>query len=367
MDPCLTPRHRRGGNGNRRPGAARHEMHTRRLGRLSGTTAERLLDGGDGPSPLPELLAAATAPATAAELRGESAARAAFRSSTRPAPLPDDLRRRSTVRVTTSIMIAKAIAAIALTAGTAGSIALATTATPADLPARTTSESAAADDAASSSPVLAAPTPTGAALADPDGADDAAAGDEPGRSGSAGTAARTTPEAKASHSTGLCRASSNITTIDHPGKAAGSPAFAGLDCDDADARADDSRRRGHAARRAAPPLRPANPRSGPASPTTPAARRTTTDTEDTAESPARRSITGAPRRQRASAASRRSIARTADPLQTRRAVRRRYSQSRTVPPVPWSYRAASAARSWSSAATRSGSPAMLRYAAIVGP
>ena len=83
--------------------------------------------------PLPQLLAAASAPATATELRGESAARAAFRSSMHPAPLPDDLPRRSTVRVTTSIMIAKAIAAIALTAGTAGSIALATTATPADL------------------------------------------------------------------------------------------------------------------------------------------------------------------------------------------------------------------------------------------
>ena len=54
-------------------------MHTRRLDRLSGTAAQRLLDGGDGPPPLPQLLAAATAPATPAELRGESAARAAFR------------------------------------------------------------------------------------------------------------------------------------------------------------------------------------------------------------------------------------------------------------------------------------------------
>ena len=90
----------------------------------------------------------ATAPATAAELRGELVARAAFRSSTCSAPLPDDLRRRRPGRVTTSIMIAKAIAAIALTAGTAGSIALATTASPADSPARTTSQSA-ADDVAS--------------------------------------------------------------------------------------------------------------------------------------------------------------------------------------------------------------------------
>ena len=85
----------------------------------------------------------------------------------------------------------------------------------------------------------------------------------------AGTAARTTPEAKAPHPTGLCRASSNITTIDHPGKAADSPAFVGLDCTDADARADDAdaaaTRRG-----AARPLLPATPSSGPASPTTPA-------------------------------------------------------------------------------------------------
>ena len=60
-------------------------MHTRRLGRLAGATAQRLLDGGDGPSPLPQLLAAATAPATAAELRGEAAARVAFgRRRTQP-------------------------------------------------------------------------------------------------------------------------------------------------------------------------------------------------------------------------------------------------------------------------------------------
>ena len=205
-------------------------MHSRRLGRLSGATAERLLDGGDGPSPLPELLAAATAPATAAELRGESVARAAFRSSTRPAPLPDDVRRRHPVRVTTSIMIAKAIAAIALTAGTAGGIALATTATPADAPARTTSDSA-ARDAASSSPVLTTPT-IGATPADPDEATDAATGDESGRSGSAGPAARTAPEAKASHPPGLCGASSNNATSDDTDKAADPR------CTDADAPAD---------------------------------------------------------------------------------------------------------------------------------
>ncbi len=267
------------------------------------------------------------------------------------------------MRITTSIMIAKAIAAIALTAGTAGGIALATSATPADLPARTTSESAATDDAASSSLVLAAPTPTGAALADPDGADDAAVADEPGRSGSAGTAARTTPEAKAPHSTGLCRASSNITTLDHPGKAAGSPAFVGLDCDDADARADDA---DAAATR--PTVAPGNPEQRTGKPDDAGRATDDTDTEDTADEPGSAADHGArPRRHRASAVGRGASPGRLTPLQTRRAVRRRYSQSRTVPPVPWSYRAASAARSLSSAATRSGSPAMLRYAAIVGP
>ena len=122
-------------------------MHTRRFGRLSGATAQRLLDGGDGPPPLPQLLAAATAPATAAELRGESAARAAFRSSMHSAPLPHDIPRRTPVHATSSIIIAKVIAAITLTASTAGGIALATTSTPADPHARTTSESTATGDA----------------------------------------------------------------------------------------------------------------------------------------------------------------------------------------------------------------------------
>ena len=130
--PLSDPRHRRGSNGNRRPGAARHEMHNRRFGRLTGATAQRLLDGGDGPPPLPQLVAAVTAPATAAELRGEAAARAAFRSSTHAAPLSPDIPRRAPVRVTSSVIIAKVIAAITLTAGTAGGIALAATSTPAD-------------------------------------------------------------------------------------------------------------------------------------------------------------------------------------------------------------------------------------------
>jgi hypothetical protein len=180
---------------------------------MSGATAKRLLDGGAGPAPLPQLLAAAAAPATAAELHGEVAALAGFRSSVHSAPLPDDPTWRSRVRVTSSIMVVKAIAAIALTAGTAGGIALATTATPAGPQAETTSESAVR--------VAAAPSPrsrqsTGDA---PDGSADTLVGP----TGGAGTAVRRTPEAEAPRPTGPCRATSNVA-------AAQSPAFGDLSC-----------------------------------------------------------------------------------------------------------------------------------------
>jgi hypothetical protein len=246
-------------------------MHTRRLDRLSGATAQRLLDGGDGPPPLPQLLAAATAPATPAELRGESAARAAFRTSAHSAPLPHP--RRSTVRTTTTIIVAKAIAAIALTASTAGSIALATTSTPADPHARTMSESAATGAAASPSLVVTTPTPTGAALDDSDATADALAAEPSGRPGSAGTAARTTPEAKAPHPTGLCRASSKIAT-DHPGKAGASPAFADLRCADADADTDATRPTGR------PSVAPGNPDRRTGKPDTAGRPEDGTDTEN---------------------------------------------------------------------------------------
>ena len=55
------------------------------------------------------------------------------------------------------------------------------------------------------------------------------------RHDSADATARTTPAARAAHPTGLCRASSNIATDDHAGKAAESPAFTDVDCADADA------------------------------------------------------------------------------------------------------------------------------------
>ena len=144
---------------------------------------------------------------------------------------------------------------------------------------------------------------------------DAAAADEPGRSGSAGTAARTTPEAKAPHPTGLCRASSNITTIDHPGKAADSPAFADLSCTDDDAAGDDG---ADGEGRRAPGGRPtvahrATPSSGPASPTTPGARGTTPTATTQPRSPARPAM-GPPRTPTPrTAVGRASTGRTADP------------------------------------------------------
>jgi hypothetical protein len=196
------------------------------------------------------------------------------------------------VRVTTSIMIAKAIAAIALTAGTAGGIALATTATPADSPARPASESAAADDAAASSLVFTTPTPIGAALTDLDGTAHAAAADESGRSGGAGTTARTTPEAKTPHPTGLCRAPSNIASDGHPGKAADSPAFADLSCDDdaaagdgdggADGADGDAAAAGPAGRPSAPP---GNPEHRTGKPDDAGRATDDTDGDDTAKKP----------------------------------------------------------------------------------
>ncbi len=213
-------------------------MHTRRFGRLTGATAQRLLDGGDGPPPLPQLVAAATAPATAAELRGEAAARAAFRSSTHAAPLSPDIPRRTPVRVTSSVIIAKVIAAITLTAGTAGGIALATTSTPADPQARAISETTATGDAAPSL-VITSPTSTGA-LDDPenldgsDGTADALAAEAPDTAGGAdGAVAVATPSPKAPHPTGRCRALTNLSEDGQAGKATESPAFTDLSCGEA--------------------------------------------------------------------------------------------------------------------------------------
>jgi len=232
-------------------------MHTRRFGPLSGATAKRLLDGGDGPPPLPQLLAAVAAPATAAELRGEAVARAAFRSSTHSAPLPHDIPRRTSVHATSSIIIAKVIAAITLTASTAGGIALATTSTPDDPHARTTSESTTTGDAAPSL-VIASPTPTGS-LDDPEdlagfaeAAGTPAAGD-PDRADDADDAVRATPSPKPVHPTGRCRALTNISEDGQAGKATASPAFTDLDCTQTDTAAEPTRPTGR------PDVAPGNP------------------------------------------------------------------------------------------------------------
>jgi hypothetical protein len=98
--------------------------------RLSRAAAERLLEGQDGPTPLAQLLAAAASPGTATELRNEHVARAAFSSSASSHPLmaasPRNTRRRAATF--SRVMVAKAVAAIALTAG-AGGVAIAATGT----------------------------------------------------------------------------------------------------------------------------------------------------------------------------------------------------------------------------------------------
>jgi hypothetical protein len=117
--------------GHHTPGSRHHRGHGVAL---SGSAARRLLDGDDdGPSPLPQLLAAATAPATAAELRGEAAARAAFRYSTHDAPAVLRGPRTARLKTTAAIVTAKIIAAVAITAGTAGGVALATNSYSANL------------------------------------------------------------------------------------------------------------------------------------------------------------------------------------------------------------------------------------------
>ena len=98
---------------------------------LSRSATDRLLDGGTGPEPLRQLLAAAAAPAQADELGGEQAARLAFATSVGSRPLPDVATHNPARRTRTLswIVAAKAVAAIALTAG-AGGVAVAATSSP---------------------------------------------------------------------------------------------------------------------------------------------------------------------------------------------------------------------------------------------
>jgi hypothetical protein len=206
-------------------------MHVRRFPRLTGAVARRLLDGGGGPSPLPELLAAAQAPATAAELQGEPAARAAFRSSLHTCPLPPDIPRRSPVKTTTTIMVAKAIAAIALTASTAGGVALATHSSPTapKQQLHSTTEKAATQDglAFKANPLTTSPPD---AIADGHPRPDTPVG--PAQDGEDSKAINDRAALGASHPTGRCRALSNISNAGQSGKAADSAAFADLSCAD---------------------------------------------------------------------------------------------------------------------------------------
>jgi hypothetical protein len=117
-------------NNTRHRDIASLEKHTTRPTRLSRATTEQLLDGHDGPAPLVQLLAAATMPATATELRGEPVALAAFTSPGPTNPLPHETGWSTPTRASTlsRIMVAKAIAGLVLTAS-AGGVALAATST----------------------------------------------------------------------------------------------------------------------------------------------------------------------------------------------------------------------------------------------
>jgi hypothetical protein len=196
-------------------------MRITRSGRLSATTAKRLLggdpDGGlnslvrnDKQAALAQFLAAATRPGTASELRGESAARAVFISLATTHPLPDEAPRSTPMRARTlsRIVIAKAVVALTLTAG-AGGVALATTST--SLPVEDT-ETVASTTAAPPTAAIDVHIPDEADERDTTGSDEASA-DPADANGSRGL-------------TGLCRAW--VAGADSNGKRATNPAFSRL-------------------------------------------------------------------------------------------------------------------------------------------
>ena len=135
------------------------------------------------------------------------------------------------MKTTTTIMVAKAIAAIALTASTAGGVALATHSsptTPRDQSSSTTAKAAASDALASDLTSLT--TAPSTAIADDHARPDTPVG--PDRDGEEnGKATNDRASSSAAHPTGRCQALSNISGADQ-GKADDSPAFAGLDCSD---------------------------------------------------------------------------------------------------------------------------------------
>ena len=197
-------------------------MRITRPGRLSATTAERLLrgdpDGGlkslvrnDESAALTQFLAAAIRPGTASELRGESAARAVFLSLATTHPLPDEALRSTPMRARTlsRIVIAKAVVALTVTAG-AGGVALATTST--SLPEKDT-ESLAATTAAPPTAAIDVHIPDEVDERDIDARSDATSVDPADANGSRGL-------------TGLCRAWAAGT--DSKGKRAANPAFSRL-------------------------------------------------------------------------------------------------------------------------------------------
>lgn len=91
-------------------------MRRPRSRRLSGATAEALLDGHGPDTSLTWLLAAASAPGRAEEIAGEAAARAAFAAArtTQAPPLRAPTPRRA---LASRIIAAKAVALILLAAG----------------------------------------------------------------------------------------------------------------------------------------------------------------------------------------------------------------------------------------------------------
>jgi hypothetical protein len=196
-------------------------MRITRSGRLSATTAKRLLGGdpdgslnslvrNDKQAALAQFLAAATRPGTTSELRGESAARAAFISLATTHPLPDNALRSTPMRARTlsRIVIAKAIVALTLTAG-AGGVALATTST--SLPAEDT-ETVASTTAAPPTAAIDVHVPDETDERDTAGSDETSA-DPADANGSRGL-------------TGLCRAW--VAGADSNGKRAANPAFSRL-------------------------------------------------------------------------------------------------------------------------------------------
>jgi hypothetical protein len=197
-------------------------MRITRSGRLSATTAKRLLGGdpdgslnslvrNDKQAALAQFLAAATRPGTTSELRGESAARAAFISLATTHPLPDNALRSTPMRARTlsRIVIAKAIVALTLTAG-AGGVALATTST--SLPVEDT-ETVASTTAAPPTGAIDVHIPDDADERDTDAGSDETSADPADANGSRGL-------------TGLCRAW--VAGADSNGKRATNPAFSRL-------------------------------------------------------------------------------------------------------------------------------------------